>query len=390
MDIGESIYPRRDADYYQRFHDQDPLYQTNNWLLSEIETIRSFGAKSLLELACGNGRFLECAAPYFERVIGCDWAISPRMDGVLSEHTNVYFSRVDLYQDLPPFLAELVASADFLEHLAPEALPTVLRRIDSLSAKAFHKIACYDDGHSHLSIFTPQCWLDLFQEVNPAYRLDRVSFRNGDSEREIAVLSKGHPGGSTDHITGSFCMEVDGESSPAPTVLRLNFGCGEVRREGYLGVDVRPCAGADHCIPAWETGPFHANTVDTVYSRHMLEHLDPSDGARTLASWYRLLKPGGHVRLIVPDLAFHARQLLGQATSWDADAGRNLAHAMAGLYGWHDPQRGGKDTDAHRWGYTWLALSRTLQQMGFEAIWRHLSGEDSEPWHLHVTARKPS
>ncbi len=57
------------------------------------------------------------------------------------------FQRVDMYRDLPIGEPDLVVSADFLEHLAPETLPEILRRIDSLSSKAFHKIACYDDGH---------------------------------------------------------------------------------------------------------------------------------------------------------------------------------------------------------------------------------------------------
>ncbi len=184
-------HPVRDADYYQAFHDQDLNYQNNNWLVDELEPILDFHADSVLELACGNGRFLECAASHFSFVYGCDWAVSPRMAGVLAAHPNIVFARLDLYHELPPWQAELVVSADFLEHLDPEALPRVIRRIDPLSGKAFHKIACYDDGHSHLSLMPPSQWLDLFQFVNPSYRLERVEFRFGDPQREIAVFSKG-------------------------------------------------------------------------------------------------------------------------------------------------------------------------------------------------------
>ncbi len=189
----EPPYPQRDAAYYQRLHEEQVGYQTNNWMLEELDQIRAFGGRSLLEIACGNGRFIECAAPFFERVTGCDWAVSPRIQEVMSRNPNVSFQRVDMYRELPVGQPDLVVSADFLEHLAPEALPEVLRRIDPLSAKAFHKVACYDDGHSHLSIMPPAKWLALFRGVDPSYRLERVELRLGDPAREIAVFTKGRP-----------------------------------------------------------------------------------------------------------------------------------------------------------------------------------------------------
>ncbi len=193
MKLPEPPYPPRDAAYYQRLHEGEAGYQTNNWLLEELDQIRAFGGESLLEIACGNGRFLESAAPFFKFVTGCDWAVSPRIQGVISRHLNVSFQRVDMYRELPIGQPDLVVSADFLEHLAPETLPEILRRIDSLSAKAFHKIACYDDGHSHLSIMSPGKWLELFRGVDPSYCLERVELRLGDPTREIAVFTKGRP-----------------------------------------------------------------------------------------------------------------------------------------------------------------------------------------------------
>jgi predicted chitinase len=185
----EKLYPLRDSQYYQNLHETDLGYQTNNWLLEDLEIILSFKANSLLELACGNGKFLELCSSYFETIYGCDWAISPNIKSILEKFPNVNFFQVDLYKDLLPCKVDLVVSADFLEHLAPEALPMVLQKIDSLSTKAYHKIACYDDGHSHLSILSPKEWLELFQTVNSQYQLEKVELRN--PEQEVVVLSKG-------------------------------------------------------------------------------------------------------------------------------------------------------------------------------------------------------
>ncbi len=177
-----------------------------------------------------------------------------------------------------------------------------------------------------------------------------------------------------------------------PTLLepiRLNYGCGDGRLDGHVGIDVRPCRGADHVLPAWDTSPFEPDSVDQIYSRHMLEHLIPQDARRALGAWLNILKPGGVLRVVLPDLDFHARQLLGEQNSWTPDPPENLAHALAGFYGWHDPARGGTVEDAHRWGYTWQTLARLLGEIGYVSAERITEGTDSEPWHLHVTAAKP-
>jgi predicted SAM-dependent methyltransferase len=118
----------------------------------------------------------------------------------------------------------------------------------------------------------------------------------------------------------------------------------------------------------------------------MIEHLDPGDARRALARWAELLVPGGILNVIVPDLEFHCRQLLGTATSSLHDQEH---HAMAGFYGWREASRGGAREDAHRWGYTERTLAQALSEAGFECVARQLSGPDSEPWHLNLVARKP-
>jgi predicted SAM-dependent methyltransferase len=117
----------------------------------------------------------------------------------------------------------------------------------------------------------------------------------------------------------------------------------------------------------------------------MIEHLDPNDARRALARWAELLRPGGLLNVIAPDLDFHARQLLAMATS---SFPNQEDHAMAGFYGWRDEARGGDREDAHRWGYTERSLIRVLSEAGFDRIVRQREGIDSEPWHLNLIAQK--
>ena len=50
--------------------------------------------------------------------------------------------------------------------------------------------------------------------------------------------------------------------------------------------------------------PLHDSSADFVYSSHFLEHLNRRDAENLLAESYRVLKPGGIVRVAVPDLKF--------------------------------------------------------------------------------------
>lgn len=364
-------YIGRDAAYYQKLHDTALPYQENNWLLDELDFLRQFKANSAIELGCGNGKFLDAAAPLFKRLVGCDWAVSPCIQEILDSWENVAFHKVDLTYEQPPVAnADLVVSADFMEHLEREAILKILPRIDKVSPKAFHKIACYDDGNCHMTVLSPAEWLSIFQSVNPSYVLHKVEERLGNKAKVVATIVKGLP------------MDI----SIRP--LKLNFGCNDTRLDGYIGIDVRPCKGADYVMPAWETGEFQPGTVDEIYSRHMLEHLTVADAKKTLVNWYSLLRVGGVMHIIVPDLAFHARQLLGSDVSWVKDKKFNLEHAMAGFYGWQRNGVGGVNEDAHRWGYTWETLSALLVEIGFLGVKRVVTGTDSEHWHLHVTAMK--
>ena len=50
---------------------------------------------------------------------------------------------------------------------------------------------------------------------------------------------------------------------------------------------------------------FASASVDVVYSSHMIEHLDRHDVDKFIAETYRLLRPGGVIRLAVPDIRRH-------------------------------------------------------------------------------------
>lgn len=178
-----------DATYYQALHDEHPAFQNNNWMTQDLDTLRKVGGSSLLELGCGNGRFLAAASAHWERVVGVDWARSPVIDEIITASRNVEFIQCDVLAWASDEVFDLVVSADFLEHLDPAALPHALAAFHRLGRNHFHRIACYDDGHSHLSIFPPETWLGLFNAAVPgAYRLLSTEARKGNADKLVITI----------------------------------------------------------------------------------------------------------------------------------------------------------------------------------------------------------
>lgn len=83
----------------------------------------------------------------------------------------------------------------------------------------------------------------------------------------------------------------------------LNIGCGPNLQPGWLNTDLHPEKGAMFLNAALPF-PFADNTFDYVYSEHLLEHLPYAAGKNMLRECWRVLKPGGTLRMSVPTIDF--------------------------------------------------------------------------------------
>jgi SAM-dependent methyltransferase len=80
------------------------------------------------------------------------------------------------------------------------------------------------------------------------------------------------------------------------TEIKLNIGAGDSNIPGFIPIDAK--LGHDALKLPYETG-----TVDEVYASHVLEHIHHSKTLDAVNEWVRVLKPGGRIRIAVPD--FH-------------------------------------------------------------------------------------
>lgn len=173
-------------EYYQQQHETNRGFSVNNWLVNDIPEILSRSPKIITELACGNGMFSKQIAPYCTKVYAVDWAKSPILEPLPS---NVEYRCVNIVEDPLPN-SDLCCSSDFLEHLPNSSLENTIKKIVGAAKSGYHKIACYDDGHSHLSILPPWEWLQLFVNYGGYdYRVKKVEFRRGDPTQAVVVIS---------------------------------------------------------------------------------------------------------------------------------------------------------------------------------------------------------
>lgn len=81
---------------------------------------------------------------------------------------------------------------------------------------------------------------------------------------------------------------------------RLHIGCGNIRLRDWINADINPRA--ELIIYLQRRLPFPTNYMERIYSEHVLEHLKYDDGIRFLKEAYRVLVPGGVIRIAMPDL----------------------------------------------------------------------------------------
>lgn len=84
-------------------------------------------------------------------------------------------------------------------------------------------------------------------------------------------------------------------------MLKLNLGCGDKKIPGFINIDIRLEVCPDAVMDVFILSAIRDNSIDLIYACHILEHARRGLEIEILRSWYRLLKPGGMLRIAVPD-----------------------------------------------------------------------------------------
>jgi predicted SAM-dependent methyltransferase len=80
--------------------------------------------------------------------------------------------------------------------------------------------------------------------------------------------------------------------------LKINLGCGNDIKKGYLNVDIVPLKGVDQIVDLNKRFPWKTNSVDEIYCDHVIDHLE--NPTAVLQECHRVLKKGGKLIVLVP------------------------------------------------------------------------------------------
>lgn len=145
-------------------------------------------------------------------------------------------------------------------------------------------------------------------------------------------------------------------------MTKLHLGCGKIDFPGFINVDLADFPHIQHKRAVDDLSPFENESVDLIYASHVFEYFSPAEVPAVLAEWRRVLKPGGVLKLAVPDFEglIRAYQKFG-------DVGR-----LEGvIYGLMEPDANHNQTLFHKTMYDFKLLTKTLEENGFSNIQRY-------------------
>ena len=82
---------------------------------------------------------------------------------------------------------------------------------------------------------------------------------------------------------------------------KLHLGCGERFLNGYIHIDIDQHDHIDFLRPIDNLDIFEDNSIEEIYASHVLEYFDKYEVVNVLKEWNRVLKPGGELKIAVPD-----------------------------------------------------------------------------------------
>jgi SAM-dependent methyltransferase len=96
----------------------------------------------------------------------------------------------------------------------------------------------------------------------------------------------------------------------------INLGSGTDALQGFINIDFFTTAGIDYGTDLRYPLMIEDEAVDGIFCEHTLEHLNYREADSLLKDCRRILKPGGAIRIVVPDLSLFLRNYCERNGEW--------------------------------------------------------------------------
>ncbi|UEM25228.1 methyltransferase domain-containing protein (plasmid) [Skermanella mucosa] len=155
-----------------------------------------------------------------------------------------------------------------------------------------------------------------------------------------------------------------------PNARYLNVACGLTRRdsEEWFNIDGFPAPRVDVVWDLTRSLPFEDKRFEGIYAEHFFEHLEPADAHTFLRECLRSLRPGGTIRISVPDGELYLRRYFEDRKWMLERRGGRFRTPMEVV---NEVFRQGRE---HQFCYDFETLALLLREAGFVEVERQNFG----------------
>lgn len=145
--------------------------------------------------------------------------------------------------------------------------------------------------------------------------------------------------------------------------IKLQLGCGERILPGWLNADIYR---GDIYIDITKILPLADSSVSRIYSHHLIEHVGLSQLVSLFKEMFRILKPGGRIRLVTPDL----KKLIYiyQHPEQNEDIIRHYCQSTGFVHPVEAFNQEMRQNGEHRYIYDFAFLKILLENCGFSGV----------------------
>lgn len=235
------------------------------------------------------------------------------------------FARRDIEKDALPFSDkqfDIVYSVSTFEHLEEDRLPFIITEISRVASRGIICPSFYDVGtpdKTHRTLKPKEWWQEQFAKYAPNWPVEIIDKEEWETGRpgfqqpqRLTISNREWT------LAGQYVKEdIETLSAKNNRAVVLNISSYTVmfrsnEKVCVVNTDVPKLANLGNFAVNWGSNfttyeapgrlPFKDNSVSEIYCSHMLEHLDRKQALEFLQECKRVLKTGGSIRILVPDL----------------------------------------------------------------------------------------
>jgi SAM-dependent methyltransferase len=165
----------------------------------------------------------------------------------------------------------------------------------------------------------------------------------------------------------------------------LDIGCGRNAHKNFINIDYLWHPEVDLCWDIKRGIPLPTGSMDGIFTEHCLEHFDLPVAFGILKECYRILAPGGVLRIVVPDgelylNLYYQRNRGDTSVRFPFEDDESFEAMFSPILSVNRVYYQDRDSPyGHRCMFDFRLLELLLLRLGFKSVYKTNFGEGSDP-----------